>query len=225
MPRSKKSSRFFPMERACNVCGVVKPLDGYHKDKKAPDGHRYTCKDCGRVKGKEYRKARKQRHEESSYLKTAGEKCCHKCKKVKEFSAYSKNRSSKDGYSHWCKECSNEYYRGWQLRLREKYARECAEAEKEKAGNTLELKKCFKCSELKDLSEYYVDRNGKVSTYCKVCVREYMKAHNKKKRQEKRAVKAEEDLDSDNTGKIKKFWGKICSFVKEGLFTSELVPE
>lgn len=32
--------------KRCNRCGVEKPLDAFHVQHHAPDGHRYTCKVC-----------------------------------------------------------------------------------------------------------------------------------------------------------------------------------
>ena len=34
------------VEKACRVCGVVKPLADYHRNRARPDGHRTECKDC-----------------------------------------------------------------------------------------------------------------------------------------------------------------------------------
>ena len=33
-------------EKKCSCCGQVKPLEEFYKDKKSPDGHKYTCKEC-----------------------------------------------------------------------------------------------------------------------------------------------------------------------------------
>lgn len=40
-------------------------------------------------------------------------KSCSKCKLKKQLSAYSKNRSSKDGYTGICKKCKNLYKETW----------------------------------------------------------------------------------------------------------------
>jgi len=36
-------------------------------------------------------------------------KICSKCKKIKFFSEFSKNKSRKDGYKCWCKFCEKQY--------------------------------------------------------------------------------------------------------------------
>jgi ribosomal protein S27AE len=42
--------------KKCNKCGEEKPLADFHKHKNAPDGLRYSCKQCGNVRLAEYRK-------------------------------------------------------------------------------------------------------------------------------------------------------------------------
>lgn len=36
-------------------------------------------------------------------------KICSKCKEIKKLSEFYKNKSQKDGYNNWCKECVKEY--------------------------------------------------------------------------------------------------------------------
>ncbi|ABQ12475.1 endonuclease VII [Phormidium phage Pf-WMP3] len=36
-------------------------------------------------------------------------KKCTRCSQVKEHKAFNKNRTQKDGYSHYCRECTNGY--------------------------------------------------------------------------------------------------------------------
>ena len=36
------------MSKTCTKCGVVKPLDDFHRDKRSPDGRRSDCKECVR---------------------------------------------------------------------------------------------------------------------------------------------------------------------------------
>ncbi|UZV40001.1 recombination endonuclease [Leptolyngbya phage LPP-2, strain SPI] len=38
-------------------------------------------------------------------------KQCTRCKSVKEHKDFNKNRTQKDGYSHYCRDCSNRYYK------------------------------------------------------------------------------------------------------------------
>ena len=43
------------MSKACTKCGVVKPLDGFHRDKGKGDGRRSDCKECMREYLRRYR--------------------------------------------------------------------------------------------------------------------------------------------------------------------------
>ena len=42
------------MSKACTKCGVVKPLDDFHRDKRSPDGRRSDCKECVREYKRRY---------------------------------------------------------------------------------------------------------------------------------------------------------------------------
>ena len=39
-----------PQEKACSICGTVKPLADFENDKRRPDGHGPRCKDCIKAK-------------------------------------------------------------------------------------------------------------------------------------------------------------------------------
>lgn len=45
--------------------------------------------------------------------------CC-KCKKMKPYSEFNKNKTRKDGYSSWCKECSKEYDKAYYSKNKKK---------------------------------------------------------------------------------------------------------
>lgn len=47
-------------------------------------------------------------------------KTCTKCKKEKPFAQFCKNKSIKDGYNHWCRECTKEYRNKPGVKAREK---------------------------------------------------------------------------------------------------------
>ena len=42
------------MSKTCTKCGVVKPLDDFHRDKRSPDGRRSDCKECVREYKRRY---------------------------------------------------------------------------------------------------------------------------------------------------------------------------
>lgn len=44
--------------KKCTVCGVVKTIDCYHKEKKKKDGHKNICKDCVNKQSEKYKKSK-----------------------------------------------------------------------------------------------------------------------------------------------------------------------
>ena len=56
------------------------------------------------------RPQRKEKFENANAdVAEGGHKQCSKCKKLKPFSEFYKNKSTNDGLARWCKECKNEY--------------------------------------------------------------------------------------------------------------------
>ena len=48
------------MTKKCSKCDEVKPLEGFHKNKKAKDGMQSQCKECGRQQCRQYYQANKE---------------------------------------------------------------------------------------------------------------------------------------------------------------------
>ena len=46
--------------KRCRKCQQVKPLGEFHAEKRAGDGHRYTCKECDRLRHTEYRETHRE---------------------------------------------------------------------------------------------------------------------------------------------------------------------
>lgn len=46
------------IEKTCCHCGESKSLDNFHKDKKAPMGHTYSCKTCSNSRARDHHKKR-----------------------------------------------------------------------------------------------------------------------------------------------------------------------
>lgn len=84
-------------------------------------------------------------------------KICKKCNIDKELDEFYKNKKSKDGYNHSCKECDGEYWR------------------KPKEILDIGYKRCSKCSEVKKLENFSKKNTRKsgISSTCKECDREY----------------------------------------------------
>ena len=104
--------------------------------------------------------------------KDTKKKRCSKCGKLKDESAFPKDRTRKDGLHQRCKACKNEYSR---QRYKSKQ-----ESSGGKAGDP-DLKKCSGCGELKKRSEYSKDRTKKDGLYhlCKVCRSAYRRKNKK----------------------------------------------
>lgn len=50
--------------KCCSVCGVVKSLDDFHRDRNRSDGHRYRCKQCVSAHGRRYREENRNKERE-----------------------------------------------------------------------------------------------------------------------------------------------------------------
>lgn len=48
------------MDRKCYCCGKIKPLESFVKDNRRVDGHGYLCRECKKLKDKEYHQKIKQ---------------------------------------------------------------------------------------------------------------------------------------------------------------------
>ena len=54
-----------PREKACTRCGVVKPLDGFYRDKGGKDGRKSACKECMNESNRRYREENRDKERES----------------------------------------------------------------------------------------------------------------------------------------------------------------
>jgi hypothetical protein len=102
----QRANTDFPNEKSCNLCNVTKPLNDFHNDKLAPDGHMRRCKDCHNEKQKK-----------PKTLVVITEKCCASCKDIKPITDYYRHSRSKDGYAFYCRICS-------QIKGRANYAKD-----------------------------------------------------------------------------------------------------
>src|SRR5208282_300729 len=55
------------MEKICNLCRQSKPLDDFYVMKKAPDGRGYTCKECSRVRRRQWGEDNPERVRENQH--------------------------------------------------------------------------------------------------------------------------------------------------------------
>lgn len=99
-------------------------------------------------------------------------KQCTKCKKLKPLSEFSLNKTTKDGYSCWCKTCKQEYYKNTHKQQVEKY-------------NIPEgYKYCNKCKTVRELKYFNKNCNSPDGYYsiCTLCQKEYKKEYKEKQK-------------------------------------------
>ena len=93
------------INRFCNCCNQEKILEDFPKSKDCSQGHRRTCKKCYRSGNGRNIQVKKLREE---HLKK-----CSKCKAIKSFDEFYKQKSSKDGHMPRCKFCWKERNKIW----------------------------------------------------------------------------------------------------------------
>lgn len=91
--------------KKCSRCKEVKDKGLFNKKKSTKDGLFAQCRECDNELKKERRRKNRERNEgkpkDPDYHKT-----CPKCGVTKSSVDFSRNRSSKDGLSAQCKDCS-----------------------------------------------------------------------------------------------------------------------
>jgi hypothetical protein len=174
-------------KKKCHRCHKIKPITEFQKAKYNKDGFSHLCRECSSRKYREYSKiwmdAKSQRKDLPS------EKKCLKCHRILQLSYFYKNKSSKDGASLHCIECTKknnkEYKKKWENnRIRNQkddYFTLFPSFEKE----------CPKCHRFLPLFAFNKDRNRKdgICWACKEClkkeqkryIKEWAKNHSKKK--------------------------------------------
>lgn len=126
--------------KTCSKCRMEKELDGFHRNKKAKDGHTSICKVCACKKSNEWAKNNTEQHassvaayqsrhpatkrkENTERLLALTERCCTVCgetKDISEFGRTSKKRGRKQ--LAICKKCALAQTVKWQRENPEKRA-------------------------------------------------------------------------------------------------------
>ena len=110
--------------KICRKCKKEKPLSEFYKHETSKDGYRGYCRECHYKKMKEYvyknKKINKYRDYENELL-SGKTKICSRCKKEKLLVKFYKDKSKKDGYRSYCKECHNNYTRDHYYKNKERY--------------------------------------------------------------------------------------------------------
>ena len=88
------------MVKICTKCKIEKELSEFGKNKRQKDGFHYRCKSCC-SEAKLNPKGTKWKIN----LREQGKKHCGKCRDVKPFSEFGKNKNTFDKYQTRCKSC------------------------------------------------------------------------------------------------------------------------
>jgi 5-methylcytosine-specific restriction endonuclease McrA len=139
-------------------------------------------------------------------------KVCSKCGIEKSLSEFHKNNRNKLGVDSRCKQCKSEYARKRQRELNPNYKPRIKE------NLPLNKKRCSKCGEIKDLTEYHVNKTKKdgIESACKVCSLKQKKEYAERNKERLKAYKAE--YRKKNKEKIrqalKEYYGQNKELIK-----------
>lgn len=134
--------------RICSKCGILKPLEQFHRDQKGRDGRSSRCKECAKKHVKAWAREKfaerygrtEKKRKESADLFAQGKKRCSKCGKIKPIAQYYSNTRSKDGFYSRCKSCHDLVVRAWESKNPDKKA-EINRASKERNREDIRTRK------------------------------------------------------------------------------------
>ncbi|MFA7287291.1 MAG: hypothetical protein WC055_00265 [Melioribacteraceae bacterium] len=89
--------------KKCRICGIIKDIAEFHKNKSSFDGRAYICSDCACNESKRYRGMYKEINEIGNICHDV--KRCSHCKEEKEIENFNSDISSFGGFDKYCKEC------------------------------------------------------------------------------------------------------------------------
>jgi len=155
----------------CNDCGRTLPISNFTRTKNRKKGYLYICKDCLHERQKEIFKRWDQERKKAQFeftLYAPTEKACKMCGRVLPLSEFYFRQASKDGYTHYCKQCDNIINKRWKKKAR-------------KRGFPDELipdeKKCSHCKRVLPQVMFYRDPTSTTGLDCR-CI-ECRKAYDK----------------------------------------------
>ena len=111
------------IELKCHGCGRTLPIEMFTRTKERKKGYRYYCKECSREKEKQIFQRWEQERKKAQFefsLDASTEKACKLCGRVLPLSEFWAREASKDGYSHYCKECENNKKKEWKKQARKR---------------------------------------------------------------------------------------------------------
>lgn len=86
--------------KKCTKCDKEKKIGEFSKNKSKVDGLNCWCKECTKLQSES-----RIKNNFVSGVSDITEKTCSKCRQVKSINNFGLQRSTKNGYNSWCKEC------------------------------------------------------------------------------------------------------------------------
>jgi hypothetical protein len=90
-------------QKLCRICGQLKDVNNFQKDKKMVSGHRNECNVCKNKLYYDRQKIRESNLEKE--IKTEGLKVCRVCEIEKDINEFHVKKGTPDGHRRECKEC------------------------------------------------------------------------------------------------------------------------
>ena len=95
--------------KPCSICKIVKPLEEFRTQTQTKDKHTSACRDCLKLSGKIQRDEFKKNPQ---YIDKITKICCI-CKIEKPIDNLSHDAASRDNYMAICRDCKNQYKKGF----------------------------------------------------------------------------------------------------------------
>jgi len=193
-----------PLEmKRCSQCGNIKSFAEFYRNSSHPDGYQSACKRCEYTQAKKYREANKEkiRQKQKDYWAQNKERLSLAKKEYR-----SKNKERLRLKQREYVEKNKDKVRVYQREYRLKHSQT-----KQKEILPEGTKRCSKCKQIKDKSEFYRSKNKKsgVASRCKECsLADYRKKHPPQKKEilppnQKRCSKCEIVKSKSEFGKSK----------------------
>jgi len=111
---SYEFSLFVPTEKACKLCGEVKPLTEFWRRRASKDGLSHYCKSCMKRKTKRRNQLLVERGFPEEKIPI--ERQCTRCKRTLPQTSFARNAIASDGLCHICKDCMHVYDKLYRMR-------------------------------------------------------------------------------------------------------------
>lgn len=181
--------------KTCARCGERLPLSAFYRNRTKPDGRQSRCRACTiRDSGRSPVLTRKA-PTPKAYRDDAG-KTCPRCGRYQEWACYARNARASDGCQSYCRTCSAEVAREYELRNADVLALRRAER-LARPADPKSTKQCRKCGEIKACLEFYLHRSTRDgrANYCRSCAQEYQRSYQAERREQYREYSRKRQLD------------------------------